>query len=358
MSSCLSQAQEKFPDVAKNHWAYERLSLNSRHLPKSRRKFDFIALGDNRPAGAYLPPTKVFRSLIHDAGIIAPAFIISSGDLIYGKEEPLSQYRVECRQVKAILAGLPCPFFNAPGNHEISERKDFYKEYLKQFGPTFDSFIFGAFTFIQVSTEEVGSSPGISENEKNYLKAVFRMPGPKIAFQHHPIVGRKSNPKPEVIDDAEAVAQMYKDGGVQYVFQGHDHAYDHQSVDGIEYFLSGGAGAPLDAEPYNGGYFHFLLVHVDGEKLSADVIPAGSIELTPMTHGVTVGNYADYDLPLGNVTAWVRRKPTSVRGEVFRAKKVTKVKVRIVSATRSRGGYLVRLSLSVPKHRATVITLK
>jgi hypothetical protein len=331
--------------------------LNGHHLPKSKRKFDFVALGDNRPAGAFLPPTKVFQGLLRDVATIDPSFVISSGDLIYGKEEPLSQFYVESKQVKALLNALPCPFFNAPGNHEISERPDFYKAYLKTFGPTYASFRFGAFRFIQVSTEELGSSPGISAGETEWLKKVFAVPGPKIAFQHHPIVGRKSNPSPEVIDDAEKVAALYKSGDVRYVFQGHDHAYDHQSVDGIEYFLSGGAGAPLDAEPKDGGYFHFLLVHVDGQKLSADVIPAGSIEVTPTSAGATVGNYADFDLPLGNVKIFSRRKPTKAAGRVFRAKKTTKVKVKVVAVQKVKGGYSVQLSLVAPKHRATVISL-
>jgi hypothetical protein len=334
------------------------VSLNSHRLPPSRMKFDFVALGDNRPAGAFLPPTKVFRGLLHDVGIIAPAFVVSSGDLIYGKEEPIAQFRVEAKQVKALLAALPCPFFNAPGNHEISDRPELYREYLKWFGPTFGSFRFGAFRFLQVSTEEVGSAPGISPAEHRWLEKMFATPGPKIAFQHHPIVGRKSNESPELVDDAEKVASFYKDGGVKYVFQGHDHAFAHESADGLEYFLSGGAGAPLDAIPTDGGFFHFLLVHVDGEKVSADVIPSGALEVSPSAGGVTVGNYADVDLPLGNVTVSVSRRPQAASGKVFRAKKVTDVPVRIVSVQRAKGGYLVRLSLVAPKHRATVIRLR
>jgi len=43
---------------------------------------------------------------------------------------------------------------------------------------------------------------------------------------------------------------------------GHEHLYHHSRRDGIDYFITGGGGAPLYAKPEAGGFYHYLLVTV------------------------------------------------------------------------------------------------
>ncbi|MGI4787665.1 MAG: metallophosphoesterase family protein [Janthinobacterium lividum] len=65
---------------------------------------------------------------------------------------------------------------------------------------------------------------------------------------------------------------------VRAVFCGHNHIYWHKVVDGVNYFISGGGGAPLDATPENGGYLHYVTVQVDGTKLTTQVLQPEHLE--------------------------------------------------------------------------------
>ena len=56
------------------------------------------------------------------------------------------------------------------------------------------------------------------------------------------------------------------------VFTGHDHLYLRKTVDGIPHIIAGGGGAPLYANEKDGGFYHFIVVTVDGDKVSAEVI--------------------------------------------------------------------------------------
>src|SRR5258708_5438239 len=108
--------------------------VNHVPLPPQTENFSFIVLGDNRPAGSGQPPTATFRRLLEQVQQIHPAFVLSSGDLVYGNEEPVEVYRSECDQIKELLTHLTVPFFNAPGNHEINDRPEFAQEYQSRLG--------------------------------------------------------------------------------------------------------------------------------------------------------------------------------------------------------------------------------
>jgi hypothetical protein len=82
--------------------------------------------------------------------------------------------------------------------------------------------------------------------------------------------------------------------------------------DGIEYFVSGGAGAPLYAPPDHGGFTHYLVVHVTADKISYDAIEPGRLytESAKARTGEAarfwVVNTNDTDLPLRGITAEVK----------------------------------------------------
>ena len=58
---------------------------------------------------------------------------------------------------------------------------------------------------------------------------------------------------------------------VRVIFQGHEHLFLGKRINGIDYVITGDAGAPLDGEPQNGGFYHFLLAGVDGTHVKIDV---------------------------------------------------------------------------------------
>ena len=59
---------------------------------------------------------------------------------------------------------------------------------------------------------------------------------------------------------------------VDAVFAGHEHHYQRKTVDGILHVITGGGGAPLYDREEDGGFYHFVRVTVDGDRVSAEVI--------------------------------------------------------------------------------------
>jgi hypothetical protein len=66
---------------------------------------------------------------------------------------------------------------------------------------------------------------------------------------------------------------------VRAVFCGHDHLYWHGVRDGIDYFISGGAGAPLDATPDQGGFLHYVVVTVNSATFTTQILQPWHLEV-------------------------------------------------------------------------------
>ena len=336
-------------------------SINTKHLPTSKPDFWFVGLGDNRPAGAGLPPTKTFKDLIAEIGIIGPDFVLSSGDLLYGNEETIEQYKQEIAWIKPVIQSLPCPFYNAAGNHELNNRADFLKEYTKAFGSLYGSFDFGGYRFLAVCTELPAEKPSVFGDQLTWLKQTLSKKAPTVVYQHHPVFVRPSNSEKETahVDQTEMIHQLYVDGGVKLVVEGHDHVYNAQVHDGIDYRIAGGAGAPLDGPAEDGGYYHFVLVHAHDGKLDSTVIPLGTLETLPMGDGaVTVCDYADVDLPINNLIVNSKFAPKGLTASYTNKKKKTvKVNAKIVKTWKAGSGYATQISLVATRARATMIRL-
>lgn len=338
-------------------------SLNAHSLPPTESRpqdFIFLAFGDNRPAGAGVPQNSIFRSLIKEAGIIGPNFVISSGDLYYGNDDSMDQFRQEVSATKPLLESLPCPFFNAPGNHEFY-KSEFVQEYNKLVGPSYGSFTYGKFRFLGVCTAFPDNKPGVYGPQLDWLKSTLSVAQPTIIFQHHPLFKRASNTDAaddSVVSDPAGLSKLYKDGGSKLVLQGHDHAYDYQVRDGIPYVITGGAGSPLDAAPSEGGFYHYMLVKVSGETVTATPVPVGALELTPISDGKAVlANGADMDIPVTNLHIQCTFMPTSIEAHYTKKKSTKDVKAIISKVEGTEGNFDITVQVLLPKHRATIFTL-
>jgi len=335
--------------------------LNHKALPPSQTDFYFIALGDNRPAGAGLPPTATFRELVKEVSIIDPAFVLSSGDLLYGNEETLDQYKQEIAWMKPLLNTLPCPFFNAPGNHEINNRPEFLAEYTKSMGPLYGEFDYGNFRFLAVCTELPAPKPSVTGDELTWLSGVLSTAKPTITYQHHPVFMRPTNldKSDAEVDGAAALHALYVQGGVKVAFEAHDHVYNAQVHDGIQYVIAGGAGAPLDTVPTDGGYFNYVLGHVTGDDVQLTVLPMGSVEVTQVSDGVAaVGEYSFNDLPVHNMEIFSTKKPTGLTsGYTTKKGKFKEVPATIVNVVATSKGFETQVDLVAPAHHATFVKL-
>ena len=66
--------------------------------------------------------------------------------------------------------------------------------------------------------------------------------------------------------------RLFLEKKVKAVFEADDHRYDRREKDGILYLISGGGGAPLASLKERGGYFHYVWISVQKERIEGEVV--------------------------------------------------------------------------------------
>jgi hypothetical protein len=93
----------------------------------------------------------------------------------------------------------------------------------------------------------------------------------KPAGASHPAVGNRCE-----------LQDLFRRYPVKAVFSGHEHVYWRETAeqhDGIDYFVAGGAGAPLYASPDRGGFSHYIVVRISGSAVSYEAVEPGRLYL-------------------------------------------------------------------------------
>ena len=285
-------------------------------------QFTFFVAGDNRPAKAHEPQPATPGLIFAAAAATKPAFIVWTGDMIYGFDSAnTKRMRKQYDEFFALAQQSGVPVFSAPGNHEMNvkiKHDDFRKEagsaameaiYRENVGLAKDSAIYQSFRygnsrFILVNTEEVAPpssarsagarvaggklnlDPGyVSPRQIGWIKQQLeasRTVAHIFLFMHHPIKPRKPT---MALDSSSAAALMTlfsKYRNISYVFASHEHAYfnpqrgdvsappsrDDPANGGPSYLVSGGAGAPLE----KGAFHNYLVVRVKGPHIDVEMV--------------------------------------------------------------------------------------
>jgi hypothetical protein len=299
----------------------------------------FVVGGDNRPSGYGAPLPRVVPAIFTEVGLIHPDFVLWSGDTVYGycdtKEELAREYDAFLAVAK--LGGVP--LFNVPGNHEIHEGQDPSRcaagaklclaetcsqtMYEERFGPLYGSYDFAGLHLIALDTDIPSQQNTITGDQLAWLekdleankdaRAIFLFSHSE--FFSSPLIDTPDGNSHPAIQNQTELHEMFRRYPVKAVFSGHEHVFWREPADkhdGIEYFVSGGAGAPLYAPPDRGGFTHYLVVRVTGEKISYDVIEPGRLYVesaksrTGEAARFWVVNTNDTDLPLRGIAAEVK----------------------------------------------------
>ena len=263
--------------------------------PADPDHFLFVVGGDNRSTGHGYPMPPVWAEICREIGMIHPAFLLTTGDAIEGygdtPAEANAEYDVFLQDVS--LTGVPV--YCAAGNHEFSlDPTALLPVYEKRIGSLYGSFDYGHSHFVAVNSNPVGPDGAvvggsIDDAEFAWLQSDLEAnkgAANTFVFLHHYVFGPPDPDTPTVdtgfVDTAvrdrfHALMVKYK---VRAVFCGHNHIYWHQVKDGVDYVISGGGGAPLDADPEHGGYLHYVAVQVDGKTLTTEVLQPEHLEET------------------------------------------------------------------------------
>jgi hypothetical protein len=295
--------------------------------------FTFVVAGDNRPAQSTCAQPPQLADVVSGIAALKPAFALWDGDIIYGKNA--SAAAGEYPAFFAAIAKAGAPVFVAPGNHELSlkgtidcpvpgkKKKEkpidepdpsgqLAAAWAKYAGAPYGMFRYGNAAFIAVNTDDslngeynpgnCGYNGYVGNAQLAALTAALDalQADAKVAhifiFMHRPLNGSKSKDDLGPVSVPQ-IAQLYsllqppKKGSWKYkklsfVFASHQHLfyfYDPSgqvgqkgpfkrtdpSKSGPNFIVTGGAGAPLSS----GGYFHYLTVKVDGDKVKVTIVP-------------------------------------------------------------------------------------
>ncbi len=232
-------------------------------------KFTFAVIGDTRSGD------DTYGKLVKMVMERQPAFVINLGDVV---RRPGSL--AEWKRFRELSLPITVPYFLAVGNHDVDDEGSelMFKEQISLPGNgLYYSFSAGNTLFIVLDSSLVGHQREISGSQLEWLSEQLRISGMqhKFVFLHHPlytdrisISGILGGPR----KTRERLRDILKSGQVDAVFAGHLHFYQRKVFDGIMQITSGGGGAPLIAEDEKGGFFHFILVTVEGDTARGEVI--------------------------------------------------------------------------------------
>lgn len=243
---------------------------------------EFIILGDNRDG------YQTFATIIEQINAINPIFVIDNGDLVFGGEP--NKYRLFYETVSK----LRVPLYTTLGNHDI--RQNGRDTYTMLFGPPYYAFDYGREHFVFLdSSRGWAEKTAIPEEQYAWLEADLKTAserGQKIfVISHIPPVDPRSNLEKNTFPNEPGVAKttlfetlmnkysnyanmdhgfpdkqeaarfenLMTKYGVDTVFNSHIHSYYSFLKGGVQYIISGGAGAELLTTD---SYYHYLQVKV------------------------------------------------------------------------------------------------
>ncbi len=269
------------------HWAFVR-DVVSIGISKtvSDSPYRFVVLGDNRPARKDLPQPGVFRMIINRINNLHPAFVVHTGDLIFGRSLRRNETEDQYREYLEAVDRLECPIYTAPGNHDIDGAGG-EALFTQHMGRMYFSFNYDEDHFIILNTEEPRAFGTIRGEQLQWLKNGLEQKKDArhhFVFLHRPLfpTERRFIQRLSFLQERQQVVhQLFVSYGVDMVVAGHEHLYNRSEHDGIVYLISGGAGAPLYAAPENGGFYHFVLITVKGDEIHEEAV---RIDVPAPTH--------------------------------------------------------------------------
>jgi len=244
-----------------------------------------------------------FRQAITKVNELAPAFVITGGDLVMDAlgvsyERADSLYNI----YTSMLTDFRMPVFNTIGNHEIygwyvlkdadTNHPEYGKKmFEKRIGPRYQrvdrhGWIFFLLDSV-VKDGKGGYEGGIDEEQLTWLKeqlAGIPAETPIVIITHIPLMtlggqvyetATTANDPGIVVVNSKDVLGLFKNHNLKLVLQGHLHYLEQMRVFGTDYITSGAVSAAWWEGPYLNTEEGFILVKVKGEELSWEYVDYG-----------------------------------------------------------------------------------
>jgi hypothetical protein len=246
-------------------------ALEQRHFTGDR--FRFVVIGDTRWWVPVLQ-SPMFHRAVAEINLLRPDFAVDLGDLILGYTEDESLLQREWAAYFALADQCQVPLFPIVGNHDVTTEK-MQAMFEQKVGPTSYSFDYGDAHFICMSSETLGGAGRVDDAQYEWLRrdlAPHKDAAHVFVLMHQPVF-RYAN------GGWERCHELLKQYHTCAVFAGHWHQYtNYGERDGIKYFVTGGGGAEIGGVPEAGDFHHYMLVTVEGDRVTMAVIRTGFIE--------------------------------------------------------------------------------
>jgi len=239
------------------------------------RQFIFAIAGDNRGGVPVVQP-RVFWRILSELRALGPAFVLGPGDLIAGYESDETVIRQEWAEFKRAVDTLDMPYYPIVGNHDVWDEQS-QRIWDELFGPTDRSFDYGNCHFVWIDSNRGEYDKPVPPDQLAWLEqdlAAHQDAEHRIVLMHVPWWSYAED-RAAWLRDVHPVLLKHR---VDMVVAGHTHGYEKDVIDGIAYYVSGGAGAPKDMDEATGGIYHYLIVRVDGPALRVAVVQPGAVE--------------------------------------------------------------------------------
>lgn len=241
--------------------------------------FTFAVFGDNRPGSANLPQPDAFRDVLKGIRTYDPAFVVNTGDCIYGSSsltKVQGQYKDYAATISAILTQK---VYLAIGNHETQGNKDSEAFFAKEIGGLYYSFDRGDSHFIVLDSSKIGEDSKITGDQLEWLKQDLqksRAARHKFVFVHmplYPVDGHRGSSLDMYPKERDALHGLFVRNRITAVFVGHEHLFNVQKKNGVIYVITGGGGAfTFPSTEGEGDFHHFVLVSVNGDKVEMTLV--------------------------------------------------------------------------------------
>lgn len=264
--------------------------------------FTFLVYGDTRTFP--LRHELVANTMARDEP--DAAFVVNTGDLV---ESPtIGRFRSFFRAISDLA--LDHPYLAVIGNHEKGSPRYYTFLSLPPGGGKSNeewwSFDYGLVHLVGIDSNSLTGADAIARmrEQMEWVKDDLKSSDApfKVVFFHHPIYSSTWNGGVNGPLRANW-EEIFRQTGVDVVFNGHMHCYEHFYVHGIHYVVTGGGGAPLqDAMEYvaPGTVFrryktlHYVRVTVDRDTMRVEMIPVASVyddEVHPAPSGRPIDSF-------------------------------------------------------------------
>jgi hypothetical protein len=241
------------------------------------QSFSYAVSGDNRPSTDTTIQPEAWYTIMGQMAAENLDLAFDVGDIIYGVgsdsvAQATAKYDGFFDSTKPLTSSVP--LYVAIGNHERIDSSNSRTAYEQEFtlptnngadagtdGEEYYSFDNGDTHFISLCTEIPGQEGLITGNQKAWLEADLAATDKVwiVVSMHRPLFSGEHLSDPWVNplnvtgqQNKNDLHQLFKQYGVDVVFEGHEHFYLRHEEDGILYIITGGGGAPIYAPPIMG----------------------------------------------------------------------------------------------------------